>query len=63
MCCRATPVYTKHSSHCIRPPKAATIEVELYEGYRVARRTFLAKMLRVKHLAYRKSLEPLELDR
>ena len=45
-------IHRRHRRRYIRPPCAAVIEVELYEGCREARPTLRAEIVKLKNEAY-----------
>ncbi|CAK1595939.1 unnamed protein product [Parnassius mnemosyne] len=61
-CVAARHLYARHRRLRIRPPNAAAIEAELYEGYRAAKTALREAVMRARDRAREEMLETLDRD-
>ena len=61
-CVAARRLYSRFRRRRIRPPDAATVEAELYEGYRAAKTVLCDELWRAKELARKEMLGTLDGD-
>ncbi|CAK1585622.1 unnamed protein product [Parnassius mnemosyne] len=61
-CVAARHLYARHRRLRIRPPNAAAIEAELYEGYRAAKTALREAIMRARDRAREEMLETLDRD-